>query len=29
METKAEARFIRISPRKVRIVAENVKGQPV
>ena len=29
METKAFARFIRISPRKVRIVAENVKGLPV
>lgn len=29
METSAKARFIRISPRKVRIVAENIKGQPV
>lgn len=29
MEAKAIARFIRISPRKVRIVAENIKGQPV
>jgi large subunit ribosomal protein L22 len=29
MEAKAHARFIRISPRKVRIVAEHVKGQPV
>lgn len=29
METKAFARFIRISPRKVRIEAENVKGLPV
>ena len=29
METKATARFIRISPRKVRIVAENIKSAPV
>ncbi|MFH1136288.1 MAG: 50S ribosomal protein L22 [Pseudomonadota bacterium] len=29
MESKAVAKFIRISPRKVRIVAENIKGQPV
>ena len=29
MEMSAHARFIRISPRKVRIVADNIKGQPV
>ena len=29
MESRVHARFIRISPRKVRIVAENVKGLPV
>jgi large subunit ribosomal protein L22 len=29
MESKAVAKFIRISPRKVRIVAENIKGRPV
>lgn len=29
MESKASAKHIRISPRKVRLVAENVKGQPV
>jgi large subunit ribosomal protein L22 len=29
MEAKAIARFMRISPRKVRIVAENIKGRPV
>ena len=26
METKAMAKYIRIAPRKVRIVAENIKG---
>lgn len=29
MESKAEAKYIRISPRKVRIVAANVRGQKV
>ncbi|MBU2551582.1 MAG: 50S ribosomal protein L22 [Proteobacteria bacterium] len=29
MESIAKARFIRIAPRKVRIVAENMKGMPV
>lgn len=29
MESKAMAKHIRISPRKVRIVADNIKGQPV
>jgi large subunit ribosomal protein L22 len=29
MESKAVAKHIRISPRKVRIVAENIKGRPV
>ena len=29
MEAKAQANFIRISPKKVRIVADNIKGQPV
>jgi len=29
MESKAVAKYIRISPRKVRLVADNVKGQPV
>lgn len=29
MEAKAVAKFLRISPRKVRIVAENIKGAPV
>ena len=27
METKAMAKYIRIAPRKVRIVAKNIKGQ--
>lgn len=29
MEAKAITKFIRISPRKVQLVAENIKGQPV
>lgn len=29
MESKAVAKFIRISPRKARIVAENIKGAQV
>ncbi|WP_147822058.1 50S ribosomal protein L22 [Salidesulfovibrio onnuriiensis] len=29
MEAKAVAKFIRVSPRKTRIVAENIKGKPV
>ena len=29
MEATAIARFIRISPRKARLVAENIKGKPV
>lgn len=29
MEAKAIAKFIRISPRKARLVAENIKGLPV
>ncbi|MFW6324299.1 MAG: 50S ribosomal protein L22 [Desulfovibrionales bacterium] len=29
MEAKAVARFIRISPRKTRLVADNIKGKPV
>jgi large subunit ribosomal protein L22 len=29
MEAKAVAKFLRISPRKLRIVAENIKGAPV
>ena len=29
METKAIARFIRISPQKARLVGENVRGLPV
>ncbi|GAB7023641.1 50S ribosomal protein L22 [Salidesulfovibrio brasiliensis] len=29
MEAKAVAKFIRVSPRKTRIVAETVKGKPV
>jgi large subunit ribosomal protein L22 len=29
METKAVAKFIRISPRKARLVAQTVMGQPV
>ncbi len=29
MEAKAIARYIRVSPRKARLVARNVKGLPV
>ena len=29
MEARAVAKFMRISPRKVRLVAENIKGKPV
>ena len=29
MEAKAVAKFIRVSPRKTRIVAENIKGKGV
>lgn len=29
MEAKAVAKFIRVSPRKTRIVAENIKGKAV
>ena len=29
MEAKAIAKYVRISSRKVRIVAENIKGKPV
>lgn len=29
MEAKAVAKFIRVSPRKTRIVAQNIKGKPV
>jgi len=29
MEAKAIARFIRVSPRKTRLVAKNVAGRPV
>ncbi|WP_018124746.1 50S ribosomal protein L22 [Desulfovibrio oxyclinae] len=29
MEAKAVAKFIRVSPRKTRLVAETVKGKPV
>lgn len=29
MEAKAVAKFIRVSPRKTRIVADSVKGKPV
>lgn len=29
METRAIARYIRISPRKARIVAQNIKGKHV
>ena len=29
METRAIARYIRISPRKARLVAANIKGKPV
>ncbi|MEW5724322.1 MAG: 50S ribosomal protein L22 [Thermodesulfobacteriota bacterium] len=29
MAAKAVAKFMRVAPRKVRIVAENIKGRPV
>ena len=29
MEAKATAKYVRISPRKARIVAEIIKGKPV
>jgi large subunit ribosomal protein L22 len=29
METRAVAKFIHVSPRKARLVAENIKGKPV
>lgn len=29
MEARAIAKYMRISPRKVRLVAENIKGKPV
>ncbi|OIO04292.1 MAG: 50S ribosomal protein L22 [Desulfovibrionaceae bacterium CG1_02_65_16] len=29
MEAKAIAKYLRVSARKVRIVAENIKGKPV
>ncbi len=29
MESKAIAKFVRVSPRKARLVARNVKGMPV
>ncbi|EPR34715.1 ribosomal protein L22 [Alkalidesulfovibrio alkalitolerans DSM 16529] len=29
MEAKAVAKFVRISPRKTRLVADNIKGMPV
>lgn len=29
MEAKAIAKFVRISPRKTRLVAANIKGMPV
>ena len=29
MEAKSVAKFMRISPRKVRLVADHIKGQPV
>jgi len=29
MEAKATAKFIRVSPRKTRVVAENIKGKNV
>ena len=29
MEAKAVAKFLRVSPRKTRLVAENIKGKPV
>ncbi|MDK2955107.1 MAG: large subunit ribosomal protein [Desulfovibrionales bacterium] len=29
MEARATAKFMRIGPRKVRLVADNIKGKPV
>ena len=29
MEAKAIAKFVRVSPRKTRLVAANIKGMPV
>jgi len=29
MQAKATAKFVRVSPRKARLVAQNVKGKPV
>ena len=29
MESKATAKFVRVAPRKTRLVARNVKGMPV
>jgi large subunit ribosomal protein L22 len=29
MEARATAKFVRVSPRKTRLVAENIKGLPV
>ncbi|EPR42625.1 ribosomal protein L22 [Desulfovibrio sp. X2] len=29
MEAKAVAKYVRISPRKTRLVADNIKGMPV
>ena len=29
MEAKAIARYIRVSPQKARLVADNIKGRPV
>lgn len=29
MESRAVAKFVRISPRKCRLVADNIKGMPV
>lgn len=29
MEAKAVAKFVRISPRKTRLVADNIRGMPV
>jgi large subunit ribosomal protein L22 len=29
MEAKAVAKFLRVSPQKARLVAQNVKGKPV
>ena len=29
MEARATAKFIRVSPQKTRLVAENIKGKPI